>query len=85
MKKYSGILSILFLAFGVSTFYLAKYIQYFTDYMFQIMIVCYIVAWIFALISEKGVWKRVSLIGLVFITILYIGFFLVMSLLWNTP
>ncbi|MFJ8260677.1 hypothetical protein ACIQ4I_01800 [Rummeliibacillus sp. NPDC094406] len=85
MRKYSGILSILFLLFGVSTIYFAKYIPFFADYMLQIMIITYIVAWLLALLSEKGIWKKVSLVGLVFISLVVIVLFVVMTLLWNKP
>ncbi len=85
MRKFSVILSILFLLLGVSTFYLALSFDFFLDHLYQILIVSYLFSWFFALYAKKSIWKTLSIIVLVLVSFVFIGFFLIMTLLWNKP
>ncbi len=85
MRKFSGIVSILFLLFGVSTIYLALSFNLVLAHLYQILLVSYLLSWIFALYSKKSIWKTLSIIALVLVSFVIIGFFLIMTLLWNKP
>lgn len=85
MRKYAGILSLLFLLLGISSLFLGSQFKFFSDYLYQIMFLSYMLSWFLTLISKKSIWKTLSLIALILGSIVFIGFFLVMTLLWNRP
>ena len=85
MRKYTGILSIIFLIIGASPFLLGIYFEFFAHNLFFIAAISYSVALILALIAEKGTAKSITLILLNTIAIGIIAFFVIMAFFWNQP
>ena len=71
MRKYTSVLSILLLLFGISSLFLGAQSTFFSDYLYQIMFLSYMLSWIFTLISKKGIWKTLSLIALILVSIVF--------------
>lgn len=86
MKKYSGMISVIFLVIGlISLYILAPVVDFIGTQIYLIAIMVFIVALIFAFLFERGLWRKISfgsLISIILIVILWYG---LMMILWDEP
>ncbi|MGX9134552.1 hypothetical protein ACWV26_09260 [Rummeliibacillus sp. JY-2-4R] len=85
MREFSGITSLFFLLTSICTIFFAQKFDFTLNYLYQILIITYLLSWFFALYAKKGIWKTLSFIALILFSLVIIGFFLLMTLLWNQP
>ncbi|MBM7694748.1 putative membrane protein [Peribacillus deserti] len=60
MRRNLGIISIIVMVFGIMSVWLTKYSDFFADYYLQIIPISIVIALILALLSEKGIWRRIA-------------------------
>ena len=75
----------LFLFFGVMSVALGRSVDFFADHYIGTVIVSIIISLGFALLAEKGLWRKMALGLIVLSILLIILLFLVMGHLWNEP
>jgi hypothetical protein len=85
MRKFAAPLSIVVLLFGIFSVSLTKYWDFFKDHYIGAVFSSIIIAFVLALVSEKGIWKKVALWLIVIAVLLLIFFFILMGVLWNKP
>jgi cell division protein FtsW (lipid II flippase) len=85
MRKIASPLSIVVLLFGIFSVSLARNYDFFKDHYVGAVISSIIIAFFLALISEKGIWRKIALWLIVIAVLLIIFFFVLMGVLWNKP
>lgn len=85
MRKIAALLSIVVFLFGIFSVSLVRYYDFFKDHYVGAVISSIIIAFVLALISEKGFWRKVALWLIVIAVLLIIFFFILMGVLWNKP
>lgn len=85
MRKIAAPLSIVVLLFGIFSVSLARNYDFFKDHYVGAVITSIIIAFLLALVSEKGLWRNIVLWFIVIAVLLIIFAFVLMGLLWNKP
>lgn len=85
MRNYTAVLSIVILLLGVSSLFLGNYSSFIASNLLPIVLISYIVSLLLALISSKGVWKKIALTLIVLFSIFVIILYTAMPLIWNRP
>jgi hypothetical protein len=85
MRKFTSIISISLTLIGLFSVSLTRYSHFFSDYYLRIVAISLILSLILALISEKGLWKKIALWFIAIVVLLFILFFIIMGVFWNEP
>jgi hypothetical protein len=85
MRKFAALLSIVVLLFGIFSVSLTRKWDFFIDHYIGAVFSSIIIALVLALVSEKGLWRKIALWLIVIAVLLIIFFFIVMGVLWNEP